>query len=592
MSLQPQSEQLPINQAEFNPNVHCSEIINFVADVKDSIPDYLKKYAEDSLFTKRHPGSGKEVALPQADSIREQLTIFAEDPTFTERLKHGFIFKSDGVKTQLVSQHAGEAAGDAYIAANLEILLRAAKELNCDIVYGIYSGDETTGMFIPKSSDQKIDGQTIEQKIAFISNNYYRVDKETSPYFLDIQTMLDNTLDEDKKFQLDITHHVKAISESRLKTQEKGRFLRERSLFSAFIDLCESEQPDPGATAEMSQVIIDTLSQPRTVNPQHERYDESNELTWPQKYQELYAEAVEKYEVNDPDKFNEIKALLDLSVYEPLFPGSLEVRKFSVLSDDLENAISFKRSVRIIRLADTLMKDINTQSHLLGDNHMIATIRSVQNMLERHDVNPRQRSIKYYQHHGSFVMTVEDNQNGDSLFNKVSSLVEDSIELNKDIYLEEIQYGRLLDSNRAKPFIVATTHIIPSLNPDDKFKPVTIKDHSQIESFFEKDGILDILKYHQTNNETWEALKASNIGTTLPRDIVGLGNPNRNIDAPTIEQILMQLDILLQIGASIYPRYITVRPGRTEYFNENNRRLTARYRLESLRESTEPRERN
>lgn len=626
MSLQPSSEHLPITKSEFNPNTHCPEIIRFVADIKESIPDYLSKYAEDSLFTKRHPGASNEVILPQADSIREQLTMFSEDPTFSDRLKHGFIFKADGVKTQLVSQYAGEAAGDAYIAANLEILLRSAKALDCDLAYGIYSGDETTGLFIPKNAQQIISTDLINQKIKEVSDEYYHSDPSTADYFNQVEKQTNDAINQENErikqqntgyensqenIRLNLTHKVKTIAESYLERPQSGkegntqasttRTLRERSLFAGFIDIAgkenavDAETPvRPPEAVDLNKLIIETLSQPRLANSDHQRYDESEISSWPQKYQNLYYDAVSNYKDADPIKFNEMRALIELSVYEPVFPGELEIRKFGILKEDLQNAISFKRSIRVIRFADTRLKDVNDQSHQMGDDHMIGTARSIQNIFKRYGVDPHQAAIKYYQHHGSFVMTIEDDTDKSELFDQVSLLLEDSIELNREIYTQEISYGRLKNQKRAKPFIVATTHIKENMDASKEFTPLTIKNLNDIEKFFEStQGDLEVLKKHQLINEAWENFQASSIRIPLSESIAQLANPERGIAAPSIEEIIRQVQIIENLFSRLNIDYMRVRPRRAEYLEDPVHRLfTARHRLESQRESSEPRSRN
>lgn len=329
--------------------------------------------------------------------------------------------------------------------------------------------------------------------------------------------------------------------------------------------------PDYKQPKELLDVIKQSLLTPRTItNPDSPRYPEDLIKTWPPKYQDLYQDA---QKIVDPKLKAQALSYIELSIYEPTYSGELQVRKFQNFAIDTKQSLENSKPLKIIRFADTRLKEVNKASHLLGDYHMVATVREIQNALRRHGVDPH-HGIKYYQHHGSFMATIDDQQD----FDQITNILTDPIALNEEIWANNAYWNKFdnnPDTPHALPFIVATTHLptnIPNTS-DLVFKPITLNSQSDLEMFLHEGiGVLDHLKAIQIINETYATLVFAGSFNITPTLIQKLIEPLVNNSISNIEDVNKYIADMTQLTAlakllndlaeNIYSNYIKVRPER------------------------------
>lgn len=516
-------------------------------------PAHLK-LAQQSIFTTRQPGNVEESTkqlLPNTESMREQIHALCEDESgtfsnekFDELItridEYGYIFYADGNKIQTVSDDVDPRTGDAYIAGNLEVLLQAAQALDCDLIFGIYSGDENTGILIPRVKKGQVTAltqETIYSTIQAQSDSYYRSNNPTSKFFLSAQAAIDAKEFKDQP-QIGLKIKAKAVKDTKIHLSRE-QITRERGFASGIMDATTNKHINDNTTT-ITQAIKDIYQGKRIVGQDNSRY--KNPIFPPNIYQ-LYLESVHdivsselsgeyrqdmtlpqlielgKKNTHIDELIRQATAYAELSTYEPLYPGSLEVRKIACFEQDISQNIANGEDTYLVRFADTRMKSVNEFSHTLGDNHLIGTMRLVQQVLSNHGIADVHDKIKYYQHFGSFMITTTDQ----SLATRINEILENSFELNKEIY--SINQTRELESQvedytqdseyRAKPFVVATTKLkSPSTN---EFENIVFSKDSKPQDIWK---LVEEMRSAQQGNETRVTLVASGYANNLPAEYI------------------------------------------------------------------------
>lgn len=352
----------------FDIKSQANEVLQFVdQNILGHLPPYLHELAKHSILTQRRIHDNSPIQLATTESIREQILsqftdssgLVNEDKknSFFKRLGNGYVYALDGVRLQAVSSYS-ELVGNAYIVGNNEVILKAAKKLKCEVLPGIYSGDENLPLFFESENHQgePLTADSIQRAIAEASNEYYRTDPLTSPYWKQVQEVMTYNLPEEEKHKLlGLDGEIRKISDTKIRKQirvsPEGKIaeqtLRERSLMGAIIDAVNPSESSSELITTTSQDLLDgienTLAQLRTIHLEDPRYLNHGETQkrWPKAVKDMHEQAVsglDKQFENNAGKgyqdlpeyqslLKQIHAFAELSVCEPLFSGSLEVRK-------------------------------------------------------------------------------------------------------------------------------------------------------------------------------------------------------------------------------------------------------------------------
>lgn len=525
-----------IDIPKFTPEKFAPRVLEFVDNIKRGQNPLLHNLLDHSIMTPRSPiadQSEKQIFLPTTESIREQIHNkcydkngkFSESKykTWMERAnKFGRIFYADGVKLQTVSNGGGSNAGDAYIAANLEILLRTAKDLDCEIVFGIYSGDENAGILVPKG-DLELTDEQIQATLKTVADNYFRnPSSETSKFFAPLQKLIDKEYP-NKGLQMGLKIHTQSLKNAKIHRSKK-QTVRDRGIAAAIIDGSLGNHVN-AAAIPLAEAMFDTFHGVRKSDKQHAMIPhhlltESNR----NEYLQVLEIALEE------DNYNlqaQAIALAELSMDEPLYPRELKIRKIANLESSVQRAHTEGKTTYFLRIADMTLKETNEYSHTLGDYNLIATARTTQEFFKAGGIDPH-KNIEYFQSYGSFILTTTDHE----IYQQMVGLVNNPFELNKKLYEQE-QARKITQKDhpdaykpdtesRAKPFIVASPFYLIESKQPVPFKIAADADPADISKKLWQ--FIELSREQQSYNETLTALILSGLANVLPEHYSQLVN--------------------------------------------------------------------
>lgn len=472
---------------------------------------------------KNNPNTQIELAL--VESFKTQFSFLEDKDNFGALLESDGLFGSvDGFKIQTINTRCGSSAADSVIVGNLETLLQTAKDLDLNMLVGIYSGDENGLAIAPKKKDLRTREQLkelFENKLNKNIASYY-----SHPYFAPMQAALKQ---EHKRENLSLGLTINLFNaDSKLMylptkyvVGDDGKLTISSEAYVPPIKTIVGSMLDNKVAVTHGTPLIDPFIKALTT---------SN-----------FAKEMEH------------------AAYEQLFPDHLKIRKIGTLPTEIKRFQDTHRgeNLHLIQIADILLKDTNSQSHALGDFHMIATMNIFQRYLkEELGLNPHD-DITYYQHNGSFLLTMTEEK-----YDIVKQILDDPIAFNNHIQAEEmLRYEQTADqatlqdpAMRAKPYIVGTSSI---LNRDGSFDPITIPSNMETKEIFE---LIDLVKLEQITNETLVCLYASGLAHELPTSIL---NQIEKILAqrgmkPNNHDVAKLIDLTFM--ASIFKRYNAKRP--------------------------------
>ena len=365
------------------------------------------------------------------------------------------MFYADGIKVQLVTTIAGKgkACGDRYVATNLEILICAAKRMNCDLVTSIYSGDENVGvLLVPRDPDQYQKSAQIVQAVFVqtckeLSDATYR-NKEhpQAALFEEMQATINTGTLPYEIHLLGFTLETEPIRNVFIHLPPQHSYLRLNALAAAILDLACKKKPTESQSQgllieQMFSAIISDVERTSPINPSSIRSAYLEQL-----YQKaLRAGLTPNYALE----------LLNRAIFESTFPRSVQVRKKTQMENDIREGVMAGKSYYLVDLANTQIKYANGISHTHGDNEIIAGVNIIQRYLkEKLGKDAVHDGIRYYKSEGSNLLLVED-----EVWDKVGPLLADPLAINTYIHDQEIvrttREGES-PSYRAHPFIVTT----------------------------------------------------------------------------------------------------------------------------------------
>jgi hypothetical protein len=430
----------------------------------------IRALQKAAFCTPREVGeSTGTVDCPVIDSLHAQLFSLCQKDGVLDREKlislvHridkcGVMFYADGTKVQLVTtlKDKGKSCGDRYVATNLEILICAAKKMNCDLVTSIYSGDENVGvLLVPRDPDQyQKSAQKVQEVFAQtckeLSDATYR-NKEhpQAALFQEMQAAINAGTLPDEKHHLGFTLETEPIHDVNTHLPPQHSYLRLNALAAAILDLaCKKipvESKSQGLLIEqMFSAIISDVEKTSPINPSsiHSAYLE-------QLYQKAILAGLSRKYASE---------LLNRAIFESTFPRQMQVRKKTQLENDIREGVMAGKTYHLVDLANTQIKYANGISHTHGDNEIIAGINIIQRYLSKQlGKDAVHEGIMYYKSEGSNLILVEDR-----VWDKVKPLLADPLAINTYIHDQETirrkKAPKYLEESlnyRANPFIVTT----------------------------------------------------------------------------------------------------------------------------------------
>jgi len=465
----------------------CENNPELLSQLEDSLPGtdfaHLKEFRESILSPNEDiralqkaafctprdlGGSAGTIDCLNIDSLHAQLLALCQtegnlDETKRANLiaraeKYGVIFYADGIKVQLVTTIAGKgkACGDRYVATNLEILICAAKKMNCDLVTSIYSGDENVGLIlIPREDSEYENAENVETIFAQTCNRlmyatYRNKEHPQAALFQEMQTAITaGTVPGKETSLLGFTLETRPISGTRAHLPPQHNRLRLNALAAAGLDLACDKDP----ISNISQaLLLEQIFSAFTIDVESAS-DEALPLHTSAYLFNLYTKAV-----SAGLSPNYALELLNRAIFESTFPRSLRVRKKTQMGNDIEEGIASNNTYHLVYLANTQVKHGNSISHTHGDNEIVAGVDVVQRYLrDRLGDDCVHDGIRYYKSEGSNLLLIEDR-----VWDQVRPLLADPLAINTHIYDQEVirrskplKEGESLDY-RANPFIVTT----------------------------------------------------------------------------------------------------------------------------------------
>lgn len=574
--------------------------------------EYIRCLQEMALMTTRHPNPDnkqEQVLCPTVESMPLQFLhlVSNTDGKINEiKLKEvssrirdfGQMFYADGIKVQAASG-AKKQLGDLYIITNLDILHRAANELKCDLIYGIYSGDENCGIILIPREDSKIkDREALKKDFEQAckektKETYQNPNHPHSKFFQEMQSNVTMSHPQEK---LGFTLYTDILEGHDIPKPAQHKAIRLRTLVAAILDLARGKKLPPAKySASLVDSLLATLQLPLT---SHHKVDDIKGKI-PQNILQYYRLA---RAVPDVDQ-DALLGLVEKAVFEPIFPRELNVRKISNLVEDIQDGIAQNYKYRLVSFANTNVKPKNNESHIKGDNEIIAGFNVMQRYVnEAYQTHPLAKSldstsIRYYKNQGSGYILIEEN-----LYNLIEGDIKDVLAINTDIIRQES--ARLLKdslpdgsqpndniSYRAHPFIVTTCSDYPINN--ENFNEDTFWQHIDQE-----------LRPKQTRRETLYLLMASGLIIPIGNEIVDilqdeLKVTNQSIEAyrrhislahmhlmtsdqTVTEKIRQGFQNLVRVFVSLFGDAVEVRPERLPQAKEALNKINSFLDLETL----------
>lgn len=480
------------------------------------------------FFAAKHPDPNNPRDIRYIPRVESMLHALRHIPTnsseFLNRLNtSGFVASFDGNKIALIDQQLSPQVADAIILGNIELILSTAKDLNLEIILGMYSGDENVALIAPRSDTDSNPNNTSALETEFNNalltkaNEFYR-----QPFF-------------------NQAHQVVKARYPNENLGLRGHYTKANLVHIYTPTIYKDNAPATPTTHAKQAIgsIIDATSglglEPSTTTTSLFNYLHQS-LTF--------------------DLTQIIPKSLEL---EGIFPDSLQVRKIALLQSDLEKALNTNpdSELYLIRFADVMMKHTNkTEGHTKGDHHMIATANIIRRLLDELGIS--KQDARLYQHHGSFLLSTSKEN-----YEKIAAILSDPVNFNaKYVGLEDNRTPREGQDPklRANPYIVATTKVL--VNNKD-LAPVIINE-SNLPELWQK---VRELQLAQLNNETLVALYTSGLALSLITDLktifshlfnqANLTMPSNNIDLTQYKSLKF---------AEIFSHYYHARPQNITHF--------------------------
>ncbi len=572
------AESPPPVTPEFNSEQQLPLLLARSQAIVDSLPDYLHQIASQALFTIRRPKDGENIHLPIADSTKEQLQlVMAKDRSFFAHAKaSGYFFKADSKKTQLISEHFGKKIGDGYIASNYELWLKVAAKLDCNVLLGVYSGDENTGLLVPRNN-AVLTGQILAQTIEQVEQEYYQ---ENNKFFAPITDYLKSKQDErGQPLVPGVTYKYIAAADAKIARRyahdKNGKSIPQQhrisTIMAGIIDATEHYDVN---MREDNRSLLDELEEnskkPRTTHHYDEGETGSAFTDWPPSINKLFEETKAKImggakvlSADIRDRIDQLSAYCDLAVYEPVFPRSLGVKRLEWLVPSIRESHNQGKRVYLARFADIRLKSVNDESHLMGDYHMTATVRIIQNALQKAGIDPH-TDFSYHQHFGSLALEIDCDPSDLERWDKINEVLSDLNTLNVNNNVKELRYLRGINPYRASPLVATTTTL--------DGKPIEITKDMVIDDEKLWDFVDGRLKPEHNKNETLFAYNLPSLAIPLLHAAIdnltiALDPHVPNLEDPKYEQSLQLLRVI-KMFIEAYDKYIEKRPERAAYVSE------------------------